>query len=235
MNRIKWTSLVGAVVLLMSAWTTQLMAGSFGIGITALGVVAESEGTETLKTTSVKSSKQGVNGVGYVPAGYIQYTFGDRSNGFVIGVEKIPGSTTLGEKETNRIDYVAGSTGGGAYSGLGPGVKQIAKAKIDNHIGAYIETPAFLGMYLKAGVSQVDLTTEENLGTGAAYGNDTMNGFTYGIGFKGTADNGIHVKFAAEITDYDSVSLTSTGSDAASTINADVMTYAARLSIGYNF
>lgn len=234
MNRIKSTSLVAAVVILMSAWSTQLMAGSIGIGITGLGVVAETDGTETMKA-GIKSTKNGVNGTGFVPAGYIQYTFGDRLNGFVIGLEKIPGAVTLGEKETTRTDFVKDSTGGAAYDGLGPKVKQLAKAQIDNHWGAYVETPGFAGLFLKAGVSQVDLTTQESLGTGASYGDDTMEGVTLGIGFKGTSESGIHIKFGYEVTDYGSVSLKSTGSDVSSTIDADVQTYAGRISIGYNF
>lgn len=236
MNRIKSTSLVAAIVILMSSWSTQLMAGSFGVGISGLGVLAETSGTETMKG-NIKSTKNGVNGTGFAPAGYIQYTFGDRSNGFVIGLEKIPGAVTLGAKETNRIDYVAGSKGAGQHNSLksGPVVTQIAKAEISNHWGAFVETPGFAGLFLKAGVSQVDLITQESLATGSKYGDDTMEGFTLGIGFKGTSESGIHVKFAYEVTDYGSVSLKSTGSDVSSTIDADVQTYAGRLSIGYNF
>ena len=89
------------------------------------------------------------------------------------------------------------------------------------------------------GYSEVDLTTQESLGTGAAYPDATMDGTTIGVGFRGTSESGIHVKFAVERTDYGSVSLTSSAAaspdNATSTINADVETYGARLSIGYNF
>jgi len=225
MRKNKFTALVGAGAILLGTLTTPLMAGSFGIGVAGLGLLGETDGTETLKTTSVKTSKRGVNGTGTVAAGYIQYTFGE--NGFVVGLEKIPGSATLGSNTVTVTDKLT--------DGSGTAVTQHAEAKIDNHRGAYIESPSLGGLYLKVGYSEVDLTTQESLGTGSAYGDDTMSGTTVGVGFRGTHDSGIHLKFAVERTDYDSVKLTSTGSDVASKIDADLTTYGARLSIGYNF
>jgi len=226
MRKIKLAAVLGAGAIFIGAFTTPLMAGSFGIGVSGLGILAETDGTETLKSSSVKTTKKGVNGVGAVAAGYLQYTFGD--NGFVFGLEKIPGSATLGSNSVSKTQL----TGTAEAT---TGVTQTAKAKISNHVGAYIETPSFGGLYLKAGYSEVDLTTQESLGTGAAYPDATMDGTTIGIGFRGTSESGIHVKFAVERTDFGSVTLKSTGSDAVTTINADVETYGARLSIGYNF
>ena len=62
-----------------------------------------------------------------------------------------------------------------------------------------------------------------------------MDGYTAGIGFRGTADNGIHLKFLLEYTDYESVELKSTGSDASTTINANSETYGAKVALGYQF
>lgn len=226
MRKTKFTALLGSAVIALSALTTPLMAGSVGIGFSANGMVAESSGTETLKTTSVKSSARGHNGAGVVASGYVQYMFGE--SGFVIGLEKIPGSLTLGDKlKTGKVDYVENTV-----STAIPTVTNEAKAKIKNHFGGYIETPSLGGFFLKAGYSEVDVITQETLGTGAAYGDTTMNGTTIGFGFRGTADNGIHVKFITEATDYSSISLTS---DSGNKIDGDIETWGAKISIGYNF
>ena len=62
---------------------------------------------------------------------------------------------------------------------------------------------------------------------------------TYGFGFRGTAENGVHAKLTAEYTDWDAINLTSSAAaspdNGTSKINADLETYAVKLSIGYNF
>ena len=39
------------------------------------------------------------------------------------------------------------------------------------------------------------LKTKESLGTGASYGDATVNGTTIGIGFKGQSENGLQAKW----------------------------------------
>ena len=43
------------------------------------------------------------------------------------------------------------------------------------------------------------------------------------------------MKAVATYTDYDDISIASTGSDAASTIDADIEATAAKFALGYNF
>ena len=104
-------------------------------------------------------------------------------------------------------------------------------------MGIYIETPGLgaAGFYAKIGASHVTVETNESLATGATYGNQDVNGATIGLGFKGASDSGILLKASVEYTNYESVSLKSTGSDVASTIDADPETYGLKVSIGYNF
>ena len=50
-------------------------------------------------------------------------------------------------------------------------------------------------LYLKAGYMEVEVKTNENLATGGAYGNTTLDGFTVGIGYNYDMDNGVFVRF----------------------------------------
>ena len=60
-------------------------------------------------------------------------------------------------------------------------------------------------MYVKFGVVQVDVNTQETLGTGSSYGNETLNGGLLGFGAKSG-----NSRFELVYTDYEELSLTST-------------------------
>lgn len=239
MMKNKITALAGAVALFLGALATPLMAGSLGVGVMGSAVLIEAEGTETLKTTSVKS-KGDASALGGLASGYAQYRFGD--NGIVFGLNWSPGKAQIGD--VSRATHDAGT----AYcavtaprSSCGNNIEQRAKASVENMVGGYIETPGFtpLGLYLLYSYNELEVKTEENLGSGASYPDETINGHGWGIGIKGTSDNGLHFKLAYEAIDWDTINLTSTAAaspdTATNTIKADVDTELVRLSIGYNF
>lgn len=225
MFKIKFTAILGSVAILFSSLTTPLMAGSLGIGITGIGAHLETTGTETLKTTSVKTSAQEDEQAAAV-AGYVQYRFGD--NGFVIGIDYMPGETSLGSSTTTKVDKLKSGD---------VTVVQSAKAVLTNHVTPYIETPALgpMGLFFKVGYAHAEIITEENLGTGSTYGNEDIFGPLVGFGFKGGSDQGIQLKFLFDYTDYDDASFVSGGTDVSSIIDAQSEVYAARFSVGYNF
>ena len=218
-------ALLGALGILASALTTPLMAGSIGIGVSGASGVAGTEGHETLKTTSVRVTAERWNNV-TIPSMYAQYTFG---GGYVIGIDYVPGEAELGAESVTKNDLQSGEST--------TSVTQKAQAELSNHVTLYAETPAIpmIGLYLKAGVSHVTIATNESLGTGAAYGDEDVTGVMFGLGFKHEFDNGALVKLDGLATHYEDVSLSSTGSDAATTIHADTELYQIKLSVGYNF
>ena len=127
-------------------------------------------------------------------------------------------------------------------AGTATSITQTAQAEISDHLMAYIETPAVglsgignSGLYAKAGYIQLTVNTGDSLGTGAAYGNVDINGDMWGIGIRHLFDTGIILKLEGTFTDYDAIQLKSTGSDAATTIDADIDSKAAKLSLGYSF
>jgi len=233
MSKVKFSALLGAAAILLGATMTgPAVAGGLAVGIQGSAIYIETSGTETLKSNSVES-KASESAAGAVPGAFIQYTFGD--DGFVIGVEKMPGQMSMGRQERTTTDALAGNDPNNTSDA--PSVTQIAKAQIKDHYGLYLETPGFgpAGFFAKVGYSEFLIETNESLGTGAAYNNVTSNGTTIGLGFKGAADSGMLLKVSAEYTDYDSVTLKSVGSDVATTIKADPETYALKLSLGYQF
>ena len=228
MFKIKFTAILGSVAILFSSLTAPVMAQSLGIGVTGIAAHLETSGTETLKTSAVTTSAVEDEQAAAV-SGYIQYRFGD--NGFVIGVDWMPGEASLGSSSRTVIDKTT------AVDGSGVEGVNIVKAVLTNHVTPYIESPALgpMGLFFKVGYATAEIITEETLHTGSTYGNEDIYGPLVGFGFKGGSDQGIQLKFAFDYTYYDDASFVSGGTDVASTIKAQSEVYAARFSVGYNF
>ena len=90
-------------------------------------------------------------------------------------------------------------------------------------------------VYLKAGVLQVDLITEESLGTGGAYDNDTLEGFTVGIGYNMDLPDGMFVRAEVAHIEIDGTTLTNKN-DTTKSVSADGLTgLGAAVSVGKSF
>ena len=82
---------------------------------------------------------------------------------------------------------------------------------------------------------QVDLITEENLGTGGAYGNDTLEGYTIALGYNMDLADGMFVRAEAAYMEIDGTTLTN-ANDSTKSVSADGITgYGAAVSVGKSF
>ena len=230
MNRFKLAAMVAAATIALNAFTAPLMAMSLGVGVSGAWTNLETSGSETLKTSSAVQSTT-IDTVVNIPSMFIQVT---GPWGFVLGVEHVPLTAELGSSLTTRGDKLKGT------ADAAPSVDQIVQAEISDHNTYYLETPGIgfgggNGLYLMAGYTEFDVITNETLGTGAAYGDASVDGTTLGIGIKTQTDHGFFVKLLGTYTDYSDISIASTGSDAASTVTADIEATAAKFSLGYNF
>ena len=237
MRKVKLaTTLLGAFVILFSTLTAPVKAGSIGIGVMGEAMVVTATARETLKgATTVNDANNGKYHRKFAPAVsfFAQYTFQD--DGFVIGISRIPYRSGLGSVQKSRADNLATYT-----EALAPQINQHVEAALKNHTTVYFETPGLGagdsgGLYLTGGLTTVDLLTEETLGTGSAYPDADVDGYTVGLGWKSGTNGGILAKIAAEYTDYEDIQLKSTGSDTSSTIDADLDTYSLTVSVGYSF
>ena len=230
MNRFKLAAVVAAATIALNAFTAPLMAMSLGVGVSGAWTSIEASGSETLKTSSAVQSTSRDTVVN-IPSMFIQIT---GPYGIVLGLEHIPFTAEIGNEFTSRTDDIKGT------AETGPSVDQIVQAEISDHNTWYLETPGYglgdgNGFYAMVGYTEFDVITNETLGTGAAYGDASVDGTTLGIGIKTQTDHGFFVKLLGTYTDYSDISIASTGSDAASTITADLDTTAAKVSMGYNF
>lgn len=236
--RLKKLNVALAAMLISIGMTASAMAVTFGIGFSGGGTHVDATGTEVMNTSSDKSSAQeeAASPLGTVWAQVIvgESYFGE-GNGFAIGYDHFFGETGFEAKE--RLDASDTQKNGKELVNI----TQYAKAHLSDLNTIFIETPGFtpLGIYLKAGLSSIDVTTSEELPTGGSYGNAGIDGTTYGFGFK-KASGGMQVKTEFNYTDWDDLRLNNGnagGDDAggANYIDVDMENWAFKFSIGYNF
>ena len=82
---------------------------------------------------------------------------------------------------------------------------------------------------------QVELITKENLATGGAYGDTTLDGYTIALGYNKDLDDGMFVRAEAAYMSIDGVTLTNQN-DSTKSVSADGITgYGAAVSVGKSF
>jgi len=218
--------------------TSVAYAGSFGLGVTGSYTKINGSGTESdAANTGTESSvrTKSVDNNAALGSIYAEYSFDDASwgaagNGITFGASYTPGSADVSDKVFSRTDTAEGSGGNGDSSGS---VTYKAQAEVENYQNFYVEVPLWKSIYVKAGMSQIDVNTKESgASTTGTYGNASLDGTNLGIGLKGVTSSNIVWKLAYEETDFDTLNLTSTTSNK---IKADLDTEAVSLSIGYRF
>ena len=237
MKKLKNT-LIGLVAAI--SLTSVAYAGSFGLGVTGSYTKIDASGTETTPAVTgaaAESNSTSVDENSFLGSIFLEYSFNDASwasagNGFTIGAEHTPGKADVSDKVKSRTDTELSITGTAATTAVSR--TQTAQAEVDNYNNFYIEVPLYKSIFVKAGMSSIDVTTKETTtGTnGGTYGNASLDGTNLGIGLKGVTASNIIWKLAYEETDFDTLNLTSTTSN---TIKADLDTSEVALSIGYRF
>ena len=117
----------------------------------------------------------------------------------------------------------------------------ILKASATNFSTAYIEAPILGMLYVRAGLSHIDINyiTADSSTVGGTYSeNLSLTGTNLGVGLKGNTAGGTLWKISYEDTDYDGFTLNSHGNSVAAnsnTIKGDIDTSAFRVSLAKSF
>ena len=206
---------------------TSANAIEFGVGVSGSMALVSAEGSETETSNtgaegSVRAtSVDAMTGVGSIFAEVIL------DNGITFGAEIVPMSADVSDATHSRTDTSETASG----EGVDGTNTRTADAEVENFTTLYTEIPLG-GMYVKAGLSQIDINTlENNLTNGSSYKNDTVDGVTYGLGIKGEWA-GFYTKLAMERTNFDEYV---SGSGTGNTITADLDVDQIKFSIGKAF
>jgi hypothetical protein len=221
---------------MLGALVSPLKADGLVFGVKGAGTILLTEAFET-NADGAESYTLDHTEEALIPSLFVEYNLGEIGNvgdGWIVGLDYVPIKPEIGdETRTDRTDMEKGEIA--AVS-----VTQKAKADLKFHTTLYVETPGFWGgFYGKAGGIMTLLQTEESLGTGAEYPDETILGAVAGVGFKRYMGN-LLTKLEASYTAYETINVNARSSDANNTlgagkITADPEALALSFSIGYAF
>ena len=108
-------------------------------------------------------------------------------------------------------------------------------ATIDNINTIYAIVNVTDWLFLRAGVMEADITTEESLNTGSDYGNMSVDGQVYGAGVAFQTESGFFMRAEVNETELDGGTLTSTTNADNTVTLAGIDGTTARISVGKSF
>ena len=229
MNKILKLS---AVALLASS--TSLMAqsksfsgASIGLSLSAIGAEVSGNSTATASGTvsgSNSVSSGSIGKVAEIAAIDLSYGFEMGSNSVIsIGASYTPGKAKAGSANYTDNGSNTSDTGALTLEVKDPYTIYIAPTYVVSKDSA---------LYAKLGYSKADINTSATGGASLSRKPADLEGWTYAIGSKTLLNNNVYVGIEASITDYDSISATTTNS---STITADPKVAQGTITLGYKF
>ncbi|MDC3040066.1 hypothetical protein OA104_03265 [Candidatus Pelagibacter sp.] len=173
------------------------------VGVSGQAGIFAASGKEELGTrVDGKGTEHGAATYGSV---FAEFTMGDR---LMVGVDFVPSALSTDTVESVRDAFQSSVTG--ATTTANAGGENKIQIDFKDMTTAYVGLMVTENMYAKVGAVTVDVITNENLATGSAYGNKSMDGTMFGLGYHNEMDNGVFFRFEGTYMDFDGVSATST-------------------------
>ena len=227
--------LIATVVLLGSISFAN--AEQFRVGISVLGAVMEADGAKeifsgthsgnrasTKVTKNAADEKEDAEGAFALGSVFAEFQANDQLS---LGVSYVPHSSDTETAQNIQNINPQGRIDAQATNNV--------KVSFEDLVTVYALANLNENVYLKAGIMQVDLITEENLGTGGAYGNDTLDGYTIALGYNLDLADGMFVRAEAAYLEIDGTTLVNTN-DSNKSVTADGITgMGAAVSVGKSF
>ena len=172
------------------------VAGSAGL---FAGTAKEAQTGNGVSDPTENRKRSELLGIGYASI-FVEKSIGDR---FSVGVDYVPTAIESETTETTRNHITT------AYEEVRTKVENKVQVDFTDLTTLYANINLTENLYAKIGVANVTVETNENLGTGAAYGDTDMDATVLGFGYDNVMDNGVFVRLEANYMDFDGVSLTS--------------------------
>ena len=211
------------IVTLFAMFVTKANA-EINFGVSAAITSIEASGTET---EGGEKNSTDVDNLVAIPSVFIEYSLTDNIS---VGLDYIPITADVSNSTKTRTDIETSVTG--TTTTTTTNRSQSAQAELSDHITLYANYGISDSLYLKGGVANVSLDTEDSLGTGSKYGNVDIMGIVAGVGIQNE-----NMRVELVYTDYEDISLTSsvarTGVTTNNKIDADLDTLAFKISYAF--
>jgi len=218
------TILLVLLVFLSLVMASGLASADIGVGVTGTIAMIDASGSEKEPTTSGETTTTSVDNRAVYGSVFIEAI---ADNGFTMGVAYNPFSADVSDDVHERTETSVAGSGEGV---TGSNTRK-ASAEVENYRTLYMEIPVST-MFIKLGLSQIDVNTTENaLTNGGTYGDATLDGYNIGIGVR--QDKGsYYYKASIDYVDFEDLSLSSTTNNS---ITADLDLTEINFSVGKTF
>ncbi len=122
---------------------------------------------------------------------------------FLFGIDIVPQAL---ETDTTETAKSVKETSGSEATTLRTNKIQV---DFENLTTLYVGFMMGESLYVKAGVTTVDVITNESLGTGSSYGDTELDGSSFSIGYHKAMDNGTFLRMEGNYMNFDGAALTS--------------------------
>ncbi len=211
-------------------------AERFSLGATVTGAVFSADGASELFTgdhsgnrssTNVtkSSADEGEDAEAAVVMGSIFFEL-NANDKFSLGVNYVPHSM-----DSETVENIT-NTEGNAFTAS---ARNTVKVSFEDLTTVYALANVNDNVYAKIGFVQVEVITDENLGTGGAYGNADLDGYTIALGYSMDLADGMFARFEANYMDLDGATVTN-DNDSTKSVKVDgISGYGAGISVGKSF
>ena len=240
-KKILSTLLVSSAFLVFAATSSIADRPTFNIGYSATYGGYEASGTELEGKDSpqVSTSHTESAEIGYSSL-FIEVSFADR---VTVGASWMADAvaTEMSERTDSACTSLPATRNYRCSVSGDSGVDTVTssvKAEFENLITGYVELNIWNGLYAKYGIMEMDVNTKESLHTDSVYPNASMDGDTWGFGWKGSFDNGVFIKTETMMQNWSTLKLEATGAtgdDNNTSVTADLNGAVAQVSIGKAF
>lgn len=218
-------------VLFLSLFAFSSSQSEISVGVTGNLGVLDAQGKETFNGGTTTKSEEAT--IAFASA-FAEFHLNEN---FRLGASLVPYAL---ESETTESVRSEGERGNGLAFGTNTnftpksGFTQKVQVDIEDLMQAYLSFHRD-GFFLKGGFIEADLITNEVLGSGSSYGNSTLEGTFVGAGIERDLNNGMFIRAEAQFSDYDDVTINSTGGEGASITVSDMSGITGAISIGKTF
>ena len=211
-------------------YITSASAGvSVGVSGNA-GLFSASGNESTGSTVKGNGSEHGSAGWGSI---FVEGTFQDK---IMIGIDYVPYALETDTVETAKSNTTHAAAAAAVDTASTTTVTNKLQVDFENLTTLYAGFMIGENFFVKAGLTAVDVKTNENLATGASYTNQSLDGSMIGLGYHNNMDNGMFFRFEGNYMSFDGTTMKSSGTGADSTIALDNLDgISGKLSLGKTF
>ena len=226
----KINTILAAVGALLMLTVTGANSIEFKAGVSANGMAAYANASETLKDSSRLTNEEAVLATSF--GSIFAEVSGDDMMGLGIGISYAPDVAEL-DKETRNIQNTSGDSGNDTGA-------QTIDAKINDLMSIYLTLPiGDSGAFVKAGYMQATMVTNESLSSGSKYEDVDLTGTSIGGGYEGSLGDMAFWRAEGSLQMWDDISASGSeagaGTPSNNKIEAELGSITGALSVGMKF